>query len=59
LHECVEFTLHDGCKLQFERLDCAVSSDLRGALITFLFATEAMNVELSLGDVGDVIVFEV
>lgn len=59
LHEGVELALHDGGELDLERLDGPGSSLLlRGRLTTFSSA-QSVDVQLALGNVSNVIIFEV
>ena len=55
LHEVVKFALHDLRELEFEGLNRA-----DGALLTVgLALAKSVDVQLSFGDMGDVIIFEV
>ena len=55
LHEVVEFALHDLGELEFEGLNRA-----DGTLLTVgLALAQSVDVQLSFGDMGDVIIFEV
>jgi hypothetical protein len=59
LHEGIELALHDCGNLQLEGLDAAGGGDLAGALVTLFLSAEAVDVEFTLGDMGNVVVFEV
>lgn len=59
LHECVKFALHDSSDLELESLDGSGGSDLAWRLAALLLAPHAVNVELTLGDVGNVVILKV
>ena len=59
LHESIEFALHDRGNLKLERLDAPRGGDLAGGLVAFFLTAETVDVEFTLGDVGDVVVFEI
>ena len=59
LHESIEFALHDRGNLKLERLNAPHGGDLAGGLVTFFLTAETVDVEFTLSDVGDVIIFEI
>jgi hypothetical protein len=52
LHKVIEGALHDGGELDHEGLDGAHGRDA-------VVLAQAMNMEFALGDMGDVVIFEV
>jgi hypothetical protein len=59
LHECVKFALHDGRHFKFKRLDVSDSSGLARSLLALAFAPQTVNMKFAIGDVCNIIVFEI
>ncbi len=59
LHECVKFALHNGSDLEFESLDSSGGGNLAWRLAALLFAPIAMDVQFTLGNVGNVIILKI
>lgn len=59
LHESVEFPLHDSGDLELENLDAPGGSELSGGLLLVASATQTVDVKLTLGNMGDVVILEV
>src|SRR6266540_2792998 len=59
LHESIEFTLHDSGNLELECLDRPGGSGLTSGLFALILTSQTMDMELAIGNVGDIVIFKV
>ena len=59
LHKVVELALHDLCELKLQGLDASSSGGLGRGDIALLCAAEPVDVQFSLGNMGNIVIFQI